>query len=700
MKTLKYIIILGFFIFNSKCYAQLPLVFGDGIITHSPNSMSAGTPFVVATIKTSNTSTAPLGSNWNTPSMVPPGTKPANWSAVNWTPAVLGNVFGITLDANPNPNIYVSNTQIYGMPALGKRGKIWRLDGVTAANTLVFDFNNVNYSLGNLKYKKIGTVENIYVSNWDNGNIERLNGNSTSTIAWSLQAPFNPKFGLYNDNKDFLPYGLALRNMSGGTFRLYYAKISRTGTFNTNQVWSVNLNSSGDFIAGSETQESFPTTELTNYTGTVIADIAFTEDGKKMLLGQQSFNTFGALCAHRSNVAELEATVTDHIWTASPNLFHAGQSSGFGSACGGAAGDWNSIGGVSYSDNILNKNATSFQCDDTVWFVSDAIVFSPTFAYGVQGMKANGGASNSVTNSVIIDEDDFTGNTDKMQLGDVEIYKNPINCAPCKCGKWESIALGNNSSWWTNSSTPPAPLPTLSFNQGAATGILFPHYNCQGNCSATFTYNLIKSNGTSTPLSGSTSLDLGQTSIKNLPCGSYFIMITPKCGNTECPPVRIPLVIICPPPCTDCGAQSSVTAEGTPVYQNGMVSGNFIINNSTPVSEVRFLVEEFRLTSSNGNENCILCKNPPKSWGSIQSAVLSAISPAFSSAVTIDNREAVFNNGGLIAMPGTLGFSLALPQTTGLECCTLKAEICVKITIRDVNCCEKEILKCFTVNLN
>ncbi|SFB69235.1 hypothetical protein [Kaistella jeonii] len=729
MKNLKYIFILAFLIINTKCFGQFPLKFGDGVITHSPNSYTAAgpstTPAVVRVIHTSNTMTAPLGSTWTSPAPKPP-----NDFYTNWNVNTLGYVFGITMDQNTDPNVYVSSTQIYGSLTLNNR-KIWRLKGQTpsiGSNSLVFDFNNISgsgtatslRSLGNLKYGKFGTTENIYVSDWETGEIHRLTGNSTASSLWSNQPAFNPKFGKNNDDKREMPYGLAIRKISSSLSKLYYSKISTDSNFNSiggygnNEIYSVDLDAGGNFIFGTETFVNIPVINLSpgswgGYVGSVsygcqilpvISDIAFTNDGKKMLVGQQSWGVFGVLAPHNSNVKEFEnSPLLSTNWVNSVNLFPSGQN--LGANCSGVGGSKNAVGGVSYSDNKLRTNS-NYACDDAVYFTADYInvATGSNTVYGVQGMNAHGGSSNSISNSIWIDADDNLNYYDKTFLGDVEIYKNPNACSPCDCGDWASVGLGDNANWWTNTSTPPAPIPSLSFNQGTSTGILFPHYNCKGNCNASFSYNLISpTTGSSIALSGSSSLDLGQTAIKNLPCGSYFINITPICGNIKCPPIRIPLVIVCPPPCSDCGGNASVTLQGNPVYQNGMISGNFVINNSTPISEVRMLVEEFRLVSSTGNENCILCKNTPKTWGSIQSAVLSSIAPSFSNAVTIDNREAVFNNGGIIPMPGTLSFSLALPQTTGLDCCNLKAEICVKIIIRDVNCCEKEILKCFTVDL-
>src|SRR5690606_31580121 len=129
--------------------AQLPLIQGDAVATHSSfNGSGSGGSIVLRVIKTSNTTTAPYGANWNTATMTNPpgpGSKPANWAAPNWTVGVLGSIFGITLDAQPNPNIYVSSSQIYTGSGLNA-SKVWRLDGLTGMNTLVYNFANTSRS--------------------------------------------------------------------------------------------------------------------------------------------------------------------------------------------------------------------------------------------------------------------------------------------------------------------------------------------------------------------------------------------------------------------------------------------------------------------------------------------------------------------------------------------------------------------------
>ncbi len=684
-------------LFATNVNAQLPLQYGDAVVTHSRNNSTASSnAIVIRTIKSSNTSTAPLGVNWNTATMNPAGTKPANWNAPNWTYNNLGAVFGITLDTQVNPNIYVSNNQIH-FGAQTNGSKVWRLDGTTGAHTLVYNFNNNNKSLGNLKYKKIGGIDNIYVSNFDNGNIERLTGSASTGVPWAMQPAFNPKFGLAVDDPNFVPYGLAIRNMAGNIFRLYYAKTSLVMPYSTNEIWSVALDLSGNILAPTEQQEIININLLNSLSGTVIADIAFTSDGNKMLLGQQTLKVGFKLGAHHSNVVEL-VSMGGNTWVNSSNIFPAGR----------MINQSNCTGGVSYSDNVLQGTSNQFSCDTTVAFSSDYIYYNEPlpyrYVYGMQFMNTTPG--NTRSNSIIIDQDEeITYSADKYQLGDIEVYKNPQACAPpCNCGTWDSLDYMQTNNWWVNTNNSMPPLPVLTYDKGQVSGILFPHYTCSGNCNATFNYSLIDDTGNVLlERNDVSSIELiSQNGFNKLDCGSYAINITPKCGNSICEPIQIPLVIVCPPECSDCGGNAKVETVGKPVYSNGMLNVNLTIANDKPVSEVRVLVEEFRITSANGNENCILCKNTPKTWGSVQTASLSGINVVLSNIPTIDNREIVFNNNGLINLnpTGSLVLNLAMPNQTDLDCCTIKVELCLKVIIRDIFCCEKEVLKCFTFELN
>lgn len=738
--------------------AQLPLLQGDAVITHS----SYGS-VVVRIVHLNNTSTAPLGTNWNTPSMNPVGTKPHNDNYSNWTQSNLGNVFGITLDQNPAPNIYVSSTQIYNAGTTYDR-KIWRLNGTSGTHTLVYDFpptsvSNIK-SLGNLKYAKIGTTENIYVSNWDNGKIERITGISTVASIWAIQTGFIPKFGKPQHDAHEMAYGLAIRNMSGGGHRLYYAKIStnsdgaNTGTgasiggFGNNEIWSISLNPANGDFNGPEIQENIPNMNrppvIDGNTGTlvvlpVIADIAFTEDGKQMLVGQQSWGTFGSIAPHNSNVWEFKDN--SGVWLSSGDIFKAGENNGT-----------NAVGGVSYSNNIIQGNSNALACDTTVWFTADAIVYqhgSLLNIYGLQGMNANNGGLSipnpypfvysSDPNSIWIDEDDDLSLMDKRHLGDVEVYKKPLNCAPpCACGSWLSTPTlngvlipgvpitkhpfddiqKNKTPLTLINPGPIVPVPVIEnypiqFVQGTVLGTINAIYECTGNCGTKYTWN-ITNDATSAVVTSGTTLPVDLALYNSLlQCGNYTLHIRAGCGNTKCGGLTIPISIICEPP-SCCKASididlyhNSVNAITNTANPNAVSSADFTynINFSLPMSEVRVSVEEFKLVTN--SPNCLNCNNRPATWGNILSASLNGIAMTLSGMTSVptgslaaDYREAVYNTGTPLPAPGVgLSLRLSLPAITELSCCEVSAYICLKFTFKDTQCRECVQMACANIKL-
>ena len=177
--------------------------------------------------------------------------------------------------------------------------------------------------------------------------------------------------------------------------------------------------------------------------------------------------------------------------------------------------------------------------------------------------------------------------------------------------------------------------------------------------------------------------------------------------------------VVCsqPTPCTCAGDVTINQGQVNVITQTNIGNLNpvstattsFTLIATQPISEIRVLIDEFRITTSTGNENCILCRNKPQTWANINTGNLTGVilqplvSPAtFPPTLEKDIRELVFNNGAgsFFNLSGnTLNLTLGVPGVTGLNCCTLKAEVCIKFIIRDVNCCEKEILKCFSFNL-
>ena len=692
----------------------------------------------------------------------------------NWDYNTLGAVFGITLDNAPVAgNIYVSNSSIYGGEAVIHHDSVYRINGTTGQVNVMFGFNGTNPSrgIGNIKYFTTAGSNYIVASWWEDGKIYAYK--EASPGVWILNSSFAPQFGFGSVNNNIIPYGVAIRNTATG-LRLFYGEFSMMASPTvSSRIFSIPLNP-GTLIPASPTEQLEFSVPVTTYSAAgffmPVSDISFSQDNKRMLVSQQTLYGTNFIGSHRSRVQEYKDLTPGTIpggWVA-VGKYPSGYNSqvpypGYPTASASSTSgnnSYNAAGGVTYWNKILftNQNsgaggATVLSCDTTILYTSDWIYRScntspctmasgdgppsPTevttnFAgispdiYGVQGLPSK--------NNFLTDLDAFSyslkisefnsanGGYDKTNLGDIEAYNPPLNCTPqCDCGKWDSIGYNNNSHWWLNNTTPPPPIPTISFNQGAATGVLFPYYKCSGGpCDATFTYEILSNTGTVTTIPGNPTggLDLGQAAINNLPCGSYFLTITPTCNGIKCPPIRIPISIICPPACPPCAGnvtinqgQINVTAQSNVSNPNPVstLTTSFTLTSTVPVTEVRVLIDEFRLTTTTGNENCILCKNKPQTWANINAGSLSGVafqpmtSPAsFPPALEKDIRELVFNNGAgtFFSLTGnTLNLTLGVPGVTGLNCCTLKAEVCIKFIIRDVNCCEKEILKCFSFNL-
>ena len=748
--------------------AQLPLQYGDMVVSFKygmvSNTTSAST--VLAILRTSNTSTANPGEVWTLPSYSSGSqTKPAWYSNTSWTQTNLGDIFGITIDNYGN--IYVSSTQIYGSNA---SPKVYEIDAVTG-NITTITFPAFTGSFGNIKFEKIGNDGYLYVSDWGNGLIHRLkrSGDLNSNL-WSYANSFNPEFGrttnhlINNDNAHGqLPYGLAIRTTASGK-ALYYSKIGKsfgrnlgspTGNITgmvssfSNEIWSVPLTSTGDFNTPSEQLQTVAAN--TFQYDNPIADIAFSGNGKRMLLGQQSLHALTTLDAHLSEDVELVES-TPNSWISSGHQFPAGNYLNAGGTYV-AVHQSNAVGGVSYSNNVLYGNAGNFACDTTIWVVSDAISIAGlipivptncTMTYGVMGFTSNGVIPYSTgfptyQNSLIIDEDDEYGSMDKYHLGDVEVYKKPLNCAPvCACGSWlstptlndiliPSVPIKKHSfDDMQKNKTPLAlinpgpigPVPVIvnypiQFVQGNVSGLINAIYQCTGNCGTKYTWS-ITNDATSAVVTSGTTLPVDLALYNSLlQCGNYTLHIMAGCGNTKCGGLTIPISIICEPP-SCCKAsididlyQSSVNAITNTANPNAFSSADFTynINFSLPMSEVRVSVEEFKLVTN--SPNCLNCNNRPATWGNILSASLNGIPMTLSGMTSVptgslaaDYREAVYNTGTPLPAPGVgLSIRLSLPAITELSCCEVSAYICLKFTFKDTQCRECVQMACSDIKL-
>lgn len=706
---------------SGKGFAQstsfTPLQPGFAVSTFSgsmwPNSAGGTSNWVLEVVRTNNTSGAPIGTTWTSS---PSGSLPwsvANWNSFsyvhpNWYRNKLGNIFGVTLDNAPNPNIYVSATSVYGSQVSGiPTGRIWRLDGTTGAENVFVDIpvNTGIAALGNLKF----FGGNIYVSNMHDGKIYRY------TVAGSVagaSTTFDPRYGdagatgINNGGisggfaaNDQNTWGLAIRSTPAET-RLYYAKVGAV-----KEIWSVQLDPSAgfNFIPATERKELSTGTLASTASSAYVADIAFTLDGNRMLVGERTMSSpFSGTSAHQSACKEFLFNAGNPVgsqWAPSTNTFGTGKL-GAGTNC---------AGGVSYSNSLFRKN-NRFDCDSSVFCTSDALFYSgmvpsqdalhPGYStYGVAIFNALG--SNTWSNSIALDLDNETSSADKTYQGDVEVYRLPLNCSPCGCGQWTSLTL--------NGSSLNLLAPAINFAQGNVNGTIAATYLCTGQCLATLNWELWKGGS---QINSGAGLPINLSTFNNLACGDYIIKINAVCNGVKCNPLQINFTVSCtPPPCCPPNiiidvkpTQQAIIANSNPNGYSLLTQG-FAITTNVPMSEVRVNVEEFVMTGD-PSESCIACKNRPNTWGSLLNGTMNGSpmtvpSPLLPTSIVYeDNRELDYKPGSLFTLTNSASnFQIALPPVSDLACCKINIYICLKFTFKDKDCRECVVMYCMPVSL-
>lgn len=416
----------------------------------------------VEVIDISNQVAAPLNSNWWAATFY-------SWTTpTNWSQAELGTVFGVCLD--DQGNIYVAHTAIYGNSnnqcggfiqpgdALGsisansanpggRPGAIYKIDtntGVASFLTALPNSSDPAYvggsypangsesypGLGNMAYD-CGT-DNIYVSNFEDGRIYRLDtaGTALSTYrhatgavaAGGAPAPGDTPGWIPRDRNPNTGRGQRVWAVQPHQGRLYYSvwreDNCRPDATAGNEIWSIDLvdtgANAGEFIPGTE-QLEIPMS-LYPYNGTgvsgvsnPISDLSFSPDCC-MLVGERSMSGDTISDAHESRLLEFCYDPAAMAWVPSPNTFGPGASGAPQSCAGGVDYDFNTTG------TVVN-----------VWTTADYISPSPQWIYGLLGLPFTGGAA-GVGTSLMIDADQDVTFHDKWSIGSVE-----ISCTPA-CG--------------------------------------------------------------------------------------------------------------------------------------------------------------------------------------------------------------------------------------------------------------------------
>lgn len=672
MKKIFYTCIILSCLFNSyKLTAQL-LQAGDAVVTMSGNVWSNNIPppsqnFVLEILRTRNTSSFSIGTGW-TP-MTQANFNIFAYKDQSWTRNNLGNIFGLTID--DNRNIYATATGFFGQQVAGiSTGQVWKIDRNTGVVTAFKDLHtsgqNQN-SLGNIKFFN----GFLYVSNLADGKIyviDVANPNTNFT-------PFDP--GGASDNRK--PHGLAIRNV-GGNSRLFFS----LNDFNSSNTAIHSIGINGAIFTGLEQ------VELSNFTikPMPITDIAFSSDYSRMILAEKSTSSWTSTNAHGSNILEYMSNGTNWVLP----------SSGYSYNLPGG-----SSGGLSFSKVVIKKDA-EFKCDTTIWATSD---FMYNYTYGITGFRHQNGQGTPT--GINIDFDNDVVYQDKNFLGDVEVCDTTINCSTCSCGQWGSTPLALTIQNAAGQQTlNRACGSSQSYISGQVSGTLNANYTCAGTCSSIINWTLTNTVTNAQVAAGNLnngSINLSQ--FNSLACADYKFVFTPSCGGTTCPPCEFNISIVCNPP-TCCPTQTQIGIEhGNATYTSstnpngaGTYSQAFIINGNVPMSEIRIDVEHFEINST--DPDCISCKNPAKTWGSLNSAAFNGngfvrpiISVPFNGSINSNPRELVYKPGSLININNSvINVNVAMPNASPVDCCVLTANLCLKFTFKDAQCRECIYLVC------
>jgi len=378
------------------------------------------------------------------------------WNALN-----LGEVFGIAVDDATSPNIYVTATDCYnrvaptnGLPVgPGGHGGVYKLNGVNGAITSMSLPNdpNVGPGLGNVCFRRSGTGTGyLYVSDLEDGMIYRVNS-STMAITGSpfdhgVQGRPNESLSVLADNgtPGMTQPGRRIWGVSTYQNRLFYAvwwEDGRNPNTQSNEVWSVDLDNSGDFIPSTARWRITLPNMTTNQWSFPVASIDFSPSGK-MFLAERYFHvwtnvvlnaTFGA---HHTRVHRY--TLSGTSWVTDPSPV-------------------NQVGGdptYAFPDTAIGANAAggvAVNCDESIWATGDMyagsysvppnVIGNPGdlgYVYGTMRIPAGGNSmlAGLGYGGFAIDYDGNTSSVNKFSVGAVAAVRSCCVPPPTGLAAW------------------------------------------------------------------------------------------------------------------------------------------------------------------------------------------------------------------------------------------------------------------------
>lgn len=331
----------------------------------------------------------------------------------NWTPADIGQIFGIAID--DDNNIYLAASTVYTMsgyvPSItnARPAQVYKCAPPTYNAVALYTLPNSGIDplngIGNIAYDKIN--KQLFTTNLEDGKIYRhsLTGALLGSIdPWAADSGTN---GIAPQDERVWGIGV---NYESNLVKIYFPRITSAGT---REIYSITLQADG----------SFPTTpnpevlEISNVPGTQLAitDIAFSSDTMKMLLAERG-------AAHDSKIMSYNRTGT--TWTSNLSYF-----------IGGFTAGKNSAGGVDFAYEERGGNINSV-CDEFFWGTGNYMQARNTSGkiYGMEGIKYSGNNAEAAVSPTANQDTDFfydfngtLGTQDKGFVGDVEVF----DCNEC-----------------------------------------------------------------------------------------------------------------------------------------------------------------------------------------------------------------------------------------------------------------------------
>ncbi len=239
-------------------------------------------------------------------------------------------------------------------------------------------------------------------------------------------------------------------------------------------------------------------------------------------------------------------------------------------------------------------------------------------------------------------------------------------------------------------------------------------YQCgKAFCTASASYKLIPATGA--PVTGT----LMPFSYTPSVSGTYTVMLYGYCGGKLCDSCVSSFIVNCPKDTVCCKYDIKVSPGAglytvNPAGTATIATQPFTITGlaTAMLSEVRAEVLSYDLSSNFSNE-CLACKSFPYLWASVNSVsnigtvpgqinlyggTASLFNPS-GAAVYQNPREVVWNNGSAFSVTAPVTMKFFLPPPSVIDCCEMKAKVCVRFTFRDLNCNECEVISCFEVTI-